>query len=126
MNNGTSGDFSLNTLQLSIFHRLPNSYRWATGLAGSSVEPIPPTPNGMCEDNSLVGLKLLSPNGDKAWSVMRNLSLALSDIDVESSILECEGEPCLFVRCQDEYATTCRLKNCGVAIAEHFSATAPF
>ncbi|MTD42610.1 hypothetical protein GIX45_29070 [Erwinia sp. CPCC 100877] len=116
----------MNTLQLSIVHRLPNSYRWAAGLVGSSVEPIPPTSGDECEDNSLVGLKLLSPNGDKAWSVMRNLSQALRDIDVESSILECEGEPCLFVRCQDEYATTCRLKNCGVAIAEPFSAMQPF
>ncbi|MCP6059969.1 hypothetical protein NL388_32420, partial [Klebsiella pneumoniae] len=31
----------MNTLQLSIVHRLPQSYRWSTGFAGSKVEPIP-------------------------------------------------------------------------------------
>ena len=35
---------------------------------------------------------------------------ALSDIEVDCSILECEGEPCLFVNMQDEFAATCRLK----------------
>ncbi|MDI5424820.1 hypothetical protein MJM99_32090, partial [Salmonella enterica subsp. enterica serovar Kentucky] len=42
----------------------------------------------------------------------------LSDIEVPCSVLECEGEPCLFVNRQDEFAATCRLKNFGVAIAE--------
>ncbi len=60
--------------------------------------------------NSLVALKLLSPDGEKAWPVMRTLSRALSDIEVDCSILECEGEPCLFVNMQDEFAATCRLK----------------
>ncbi|MDI8954396.1 hypothetical protein MJO10_32290, partial [Salmonella enterica subsp. enterica serovar Anatum] len=40
---------------------------------------------------------------------------------VPCSVLECEGEPCLFVNRQDEFAATCRLKNFGVAIAEPFS-----
>ncbi len=71
-------------------------------------------------DNSLVALKLLSPDGDTAWSVMYKLSQALSDIEVPCSVLECEGEPCLFVNRQDEFAATCRLKNFGVAIAEPF------
>jgi hypothetical protein len=31
----------VNTLQLSIVHRLPQSYRWLAGFAGSRVEPIP-------------------------------------------------------------------------------------
>ena len=82
----------------------------------SKVEPIPQ--NGPCGDNSLVALKLLSPDGDNAWSVMYKLSQALSDIEVPCSVLECEGEPCLFVNRQDEFAATCRLKNFGVAIAE--------
>jgi hypothetical protein len=29
---------------------------------------------------------------------MHKLSQALSDIEVDSSVLECEGEPCLFVK----------------------------
>ncbi|EHC36550.1 Putative cytoplasmic protein [Salmonella enterica subsp. enterica serovar Alachua str. R6-377] len=41
-------------------------------------------------------------------------------------MLECEGEPCLFVNRQDEFAATCRLKNFGVAIAEPFSNNNPF
>lgn len=109
----------MTSLQLSIVHRLPQNYRWSAGFAGSKVEPIPQ--NGPCGDNSLVALKLLSPDGDNAWSVMYKLSQALSDIEVPCSVLECEGEPCLFVNRQDEFAATCRLKNFGVAIAEPFS-----
>ncbi|XPE39296.1 hypothetical protein ACNKHS_13320 [Shigella flexneri] len=53
-----------------------------------------------CGDNSLVALKLLSPDGDNAWLlVMYKLSQALSDIEVQCRCLECEGEPCLFVNC---------------------------
>lgn len=51
---------------------------------------------------------------------------ALSDIEVPCSVLECEGEPCLFVNRRDEFAATCRLKNFGVAIAEPFSNYNPF
>ncbi len=98
----------MTSLQLSIVHRLPQNYRWSAGFAGSKVEPIPQ--NGPCGDNSLVALKLLSPDGDNAWSVMYKLSQALSDIEVPCSVLECEGEPCLFVNRQDEFAATCRLK----------------
>lgn len=53
------------TLQLSIVHRLPQCYRWSVGFAGSKVEPIPQ--NGQSNENSLVALKLLSPDGDSAW-----------------------------------------------------------
>ncbi|WP_255956350.1 histidinol dehydrogenase, partial [Klebsiella pneumoniae] len=38
---------------------------------------------------------------------MHKLSQALSDIEVDCSVLECEGEPCLFVNLQDEFAATC-------------------
>ena len=114
----------MTSLQLSIVHRLPQNYLWSAGFAGSKVEPIPQ--NGPCGDNSLVALKLLSPDGDNAWSVMYKLSQALSDIEVPCSVLECEGEPCLFVNRQDEFAATCRLKNFGVAIAEPFSNYNPF
>ncbi|MEG5995722.1 YejG family protein [Enterobacter ludwigii] len=114
----------MNTLQLSIVHRLPQSYRWSAGFAGSKVEPIPQSVAG-CE-NCLVALKLLSPSDENAWRVMERLSEALTDIEVDSSVLECEGEPCLFVKSQDEFAATCRLKNFGVAIAETFSGQYPF
>ncbi len=118
------GNKNVNTIQLSVVHRLPQSYRWLAGFAGSRVEPIPQ--NGASGDNSLVALKLLSPDGDSAWPVMETLSQALTDIEVSSSVLECEGEPCLFVNMQDEFAATCRLKNFGVAIAEPFSRNTPF
>jgi len=119
-----SGEKDVNTQQLSIVHRLPQSYRWSAGFAGSRVEPIPQ--NGNEDDNCLVALKLLSPDGDTAWPVMQKLSQALTDIELPSSVLECEGEPCLFVNMQDEFAATCRLKNFGVAIAEPFSGNNPF
>lgn len=114
----------MKSIQLSIVHRLPQRYRWLAGFAGSRVEPIPQ--NSTDGENCLVALKLLSPDGEKAWPVMQNLSLALTDIEVDSSVLECEGEPCLFVNRQDEFAATCRLKNVGVAIAEPFSGNNPF
>lgn len=107
---------SLTILQSSIVHRLPQRYRWITGFTGSRVEPI--TQNDHCHDNRLIGLKLLGYDGEKVLLIMDKLSQALSDIDVVSSVVECEGELCLFVSQQDELAATCRLKNCGVAIAE--------
>ncbi|BDH45153.1 hypothetical protein TUM12370_11970 [Salmonella enterica subsp. enterica serovar Choleraesuis] len=114
----------MNTSQLSVIHRLPQSYRWLAGFAGSRVEPIPP--GRQPTDKCLVGLKLLTAEGENAWPVLEDLSQALTDISVASSVLECEGEPCLFVECNDEFAATCRLKNVGVAIAEPVSSTAPF
>jgi hypothetical protein len=119
------GDTTVNTLQLSIVHRLPHSYRWLAGFAGSRVEPIPQ--NGQGGENCLIGLKLLSDsNSDSAWPTMQKLSLALRDIEVDSAVVECEGQPCLFVSRQDEQTATCRLKNFGVAIAESFSSANPF
>lgn len=106
-------------LQHSVVHRLPQSYRWLAGFIGSKVEPIPL--NGQCADNCLIALKLLSPNDENALPVLHKLSQALNDIEVDCMVLECEGEPCLFVRHQDESMATCRLKNVGVAIAESFS-----
>ena len=114
----------MNTLQHSIIHRLPQGYQWSAGFAGSKVEPIPQ--NRPDDENALVGLKLLSANGASAWTVMYKLSQALNDISLECCIVECEGEPCLFVKSQDEFAATCRLKNFGVAIAEPFSGQYPF
>lgn len=113
---GSRREMNFNILQQSIVHRLPQSYRWRAGFAGSSVEPI--VNNDKNHENQLVGLKLLGYNGEKIVIIMEKLSQALSDIDVASSVIECEGELCLFVSHQDEPAATCRLKNCGVAIAE--------
>jgi len=115
---------SLNILQLSIVHRLPQSYRWRTGFTGSSVEPIAQNDPG--HENHLIGLKLLGYDGEKVLPIMDKLSQALSDIDVASSVVECEGELCLFVSQHDELAATCRLKNCGVAIAESITRHSAF
>ncbi len=107
---------SLNILQQSIVHRLPQSYCWRTGFKGSCVEPS--VANDKNLENQLIGLKLLGYEGEKIVIIMEALSQALSDIDVVSSVVEYEGELCLFVNQNDELAATCRLKNCGVAIAE--------
>lgn len=80
---------SLNILQLSIVHRLPQSYRWRTGFTGSRVEPIASNDNSY--ENQLIGLKLLGYDGEKIAIIMEKLSQALSDIDVASSVVECEG-----------------------------------
>lgn len=115
---------SLTILQLSIVHRLPQSYRWRTGFTGSRVEPI--AQNDSDHENRLIGLKLLGYEGEKVVAIMNKLSQVLSDIDVSSSVVECEGELCLFVSQHDEHAATCRLKNCGVAIAESISSHPQF
>ncbi|MFC0225434.1 YejG family protein [Serratia aquatilis] len=114
----------MGSFQLSVVHRLPQSYRWLTGFTGIRVEPIPL--NGIDEDNNLIGLKLLSHDGHDDWQVMQQLNLSLQEIQVECAVVEWEGEPCLFVSHRDESAAICRLKNMGVAIAEKLSARYPF
>ncbi|OON37068.1 hypothetical protein BTJ39_20945 [Izhakiella australiensis] len=109
----------MNTLQHSVVHRLPQSYRWSAGLNGIAVEPL--TIGGLQGEDDLIGLRLLSHNGEPAWNVMRHLQATLAEIQLVCSVLEWEGEPCLFVQRNDEHATTCRLKNYGVGIAETFS-----
>jgi hypothetical protein len=110
--------------QLSVVHRLPQSYRWLSGFTGIKVEPIPLS--GIDEDNNLIGLKLLSHDGSEASRVMQQLKASLQEIQVDCSVVEWEGEPCLFVHRSDESATMCRLKNVGAAIAEPLSALYPF
>lgn len=73
-----------------------------------------------------MGLKLLSHDGHSAKLVMQRLHLSLQEIQVDSTIVEWEGEPCLFVHCHDESAAMCRLKDVGVAIAETMTALYPF
>jgi hypothetical protein len=81
----------VNTLQLSIVHRLPQSYRWLAGFAGSRVEPIPQNVDDA--EGSLVALKLLSPDGESAWPVMHKLSQALSDIEVIAPLWNAKVNP---------------------------------
>jgi len=106
----------VNISQLSVVHRLPQAYRWSAGYTGSKVEAIPEVE--LAHDNNLVGLKLLSEEGGAASQVMQVLMQVLQEIQVESVIVEWEGQPCLFVHNYDESATLCRLKNVGMAIAE--------
>ncbi len=80
----------MNTQQLSIVHRLPQSYRWLAGFAGSRVEPIPAKRRAEREQSRCP--EIAEPDGEKAWPVMHKLSQALSDIEVDCSVLECEGE----------------------------------
>ncbi|MEM6049318.1 YejG family protein [Erwinia sp. P7711] len=108
----------MNTLQHSVVHRLPQSYRWGAGPTGSSVEPL--LVNNLSAEDDLIGLTLLSHAGEQAREIMRMIQDALAEIQIECAVVECAGEPCLFVTRQDESATTCRLKNFGVGIAEPF------
>ncbi len=113
---------TVNSNHFSVVHRLPQNYRWLSGFAGSKVEAILLPADEA--DNNLIGLKLLSPEGDSARQVLQGLNLSLREIQVESNIIECEGELCLFVKRDDESATMCRLKNIGTAIAESVSVSA--
>ncbi|MNL83186.1 hypothetical protein D3C87_2107620 [compost metagenome] len=51
---------------------------------------------------------------------MQKIEAALAEIQLACTVVEWEGEPCLFVHRDDESATTCRLKSFGVGIAEPF------
>ena len=109
-----------NVLQHSVVHRLPSSYRRCNGAVGVTVEPQ--SENGFHHDDDWIGFCLLSHSGESAWDVMQQIRQILADIRLECMVLELEGEPHLFVYRQDECATTCRLKNFGVGIAESFPA----
>ena len=80
------------------------------------------------EDGTLIAI-CNTPDTEKvaiSTGVDGRLTMLMHIVVVDSSVLECEGEPCLFVKSQDEFAATCRLKNFGVAIAEPFSGQYPF
>ncbi|TCL07274.1 MULTISPECIES: YejG family protein [Sodalis] len=111
----------MNNLQLSVIHRLPQSYRYLNGFCGLKVEPIDSVGKG---ENELVGLTLLNHEGGTAWQTMRELAGSLMEIQISCSVLEYEGQPCLFLHRDDECTALCRLKNIGVAIAE--PAAAPY
>lgn len=112
------------SIQLSVVHRLPQSYCWLPGFIGIKVEPI--HLSGKNEDNCLIGLKLLSHEGTDAWRVMQQLNASLKEIQIDCAMVECEGEPCLFVQRSDESAVMCLLKHVGAAIAERLIAHYPF
>ncbi|WP_130830821.1 hypothetical protein [[Erwinia] mediterraneensis] len=105
--------------QFSVVHRLPQRYRWCAERQGVIVAH---KTNDIANEQDLIALRLLSHHGHPAWEILRQLQETLAEIQVECKIAECEGEPCLFVPLSDESATSCCLKNRGVAIAENFAA----
>ncbi|WP_127959577.1 hypothetical protein [Serratia microhaemolytica] len=132
----------MSEVHLSIIHRLPFSYRWVSGYVGTKLEVVSETaePGNVTTDacshvaevnssvrrptqsvnspDHLIGLRLLSQQGQEAWQAMQQLQHCLLQVYIECVLLEWQGEPCLFVAQQDESAAICRLKNIGVAIAE--------
>ncbi|QBH95902.1 hypothetical protein EKN56_05485 [Limnobaculum zhutongyuii] len=110
----------MSTMKLSVLQRLPQFYHWYAGEIGSRVEPalLPELSDKTDNDDSLIGLKLLSYPDRQAWEVMHKISQYLNGIGIENSIIENEGEPCLFINSQDEPIALCRLKNIGIAIAD--------
>lgn len=107
-------------MKLSVLQRLPLFYHWYAGEIGSRVEPtrLPELSDETDNDDNLIGLKLLSYPDRQAWEVMHKISQYLNGIGIENSIIENEGEPCLFINSQDEPIALCRLKNIGIAIAD--------
>ncbi|HBZ15888.1 hypothetical protein ACIP6T_09090 [Pantoea sp. NPDC088449] len=104
-------------LQLSVVHRLPQHYRWSVDHVGEIERQE--TADGV-HAGDLVVLRLLSHDGHPALEILHQLQETLAQIQVECKIAECEGQPCLLIRRDDESATNCCLKNQGVAIAETF------
>nr|WP_268991404.1 hypothetical protein [Limnobaculum eriocheiris] len=115
-------------MKLSVLQRLPQFYHWYAGEIGSRVEPalLPELSAETGNDDSLVGLKLLSYPDHQAWAVMHKISQYLNGIGIENSIIENEGEPCLFINSQDEPIALCRLKNIGIAIADFIPVNSSF
>jgi hypothetical protein len=108
----------VDNVQLSVVHKLPLSYRWLAGFAGTRVEILPENEAG--KQNTLIGLKLLSHDGMTLDEAIQNLRQYLSNLHIDSVVIEWDGVPCLFLCSDDECAALCCLKNAGVAIAEPF------
>nr|WP_314263863.1 hypothetical protein [uncultured Moellerella sp.] len=107
---------------LSVVHRLPQSYRWLSGQVGTKVEVMPVND---ADSDQLVGIKLLSHDCATDNCALKQLSAILSEMQIDSVILDWQNELCLFIRGKDELAAMCRLKASGVAIAEHATAFYP-
>lgn len=103
-------------LQLSVVHRLPQRFRWA-----SDHHQVLLAEEGVADEQDLIALRLISHDGTPAWDILHQLKDVLAAIQVECKVAECEGTPCLFIQRSDESATNCCLKNQGVAIAETFN-----
>ncbi|MBG3129677.1 hypothetical protein I4674_07685 [Proteus mirabilis] len=108
----------MDNVQLSVVHKLPLSYRWLAGFAGTRVEILPENDTG--KQNTLIGLKLLSHDGMTLDEAIQNLRQYLSNLHIDCVVIEWDGTPCLFLHSDDECAALCCLKNAGVAIAEPF------
>lgn len=104
-------------LQLSVMHRLPQLYRWSLDHVGKIEQQDALSGTA---DEGLVALRLLSHEGLLALEILHQLQETLAQIQVDSKIAEYEGQPCLLIRRGDESATSCCLKNQGVAMAETF------
>ncbi|AOM40564.1 YejG family protein [Xenorhabdus hominickii] len=113
----------MNNIQLSVVHRLPQSYRWSSGFVGTKVEILSTEEADIV--NSLMGLKLLSHEGEKARDILQTINQSIADMQILSAVIEWEGEPCLFFAKEDESAVICRLKTLGAAIAENITALYP-
>ncbi|PHM33073.1 YejG family protein [Xenorhabdus innexi] len=113
----------MNNIQLSVVHRLPQSYRWSSGFVGTRVEILSEEETEI--GNILMGLKLLSHEGEHAGRILHDIHQSISDMQIVSAVIEWEGEPCLFFAREDESAVICRLKTLGAAIAENITAFYP-
>ncbi|OTA16187.1 hypothetical protein Xvie_02231 [Xenorhabdus vietnamensis] len=113
----------MNNIQLSVVHRLPQSYRWSSGSVGTKVEIV--SAEEIDLRNNLMGLKLLSHEGEKAREILQAIHQSITDMQILSAVIEWEGEPCLFFAKEDESAVICRLKTLGAAIAENITALYP-
>jgi hypothetical protein len=113
----------VNNIQLSVVHRLPQSYRWSSGFVGTKVEILPEEETD--QGSSLMGLELLSHEGEYAWSILRDINQSIADMQILSAVIEWEGQPRLFFALDDESAVICRLKTLGAAIAENVTAFYP-
>lgn len=114
----------MESIQLSVVHRLPQSYRWLSGFTGVKVEPLPF--NGVDEDNNLIGLKLLSHEGTEA---RQGNATAQSVAAGDSGRLRDRrmGRGALPVRAaQRRERHHVPSENVGAAIAEPLSAQYPF
>ncbi|PKH24364.1 hypothetical protein CIG19_07975 [Enterobacterales bacterium CwR94] len=107
----------MSQLQHSVIHRLPQSWRI------TDAQPV--EVQALAGADDYIALQLLSHDGSSAWDIMRALQQTLNEIQLECFVAEWQGQPCLFVHRRDESATNCRLKNIGVAIAEHMAVQPP-
>lgn len=111
-------------MKLSVLQRLPQFYHWYADSTGTKVEPavLPEIFNEESEKDNLIGLKLLGYSGPHSRQVMHKISQYLKGFDIENSVIDVDGEPCLFVNSFNEAIAICCLKNLGIAIAEYIPA----